>query len=132
MAKNHDQAMKSLEKELLDTKLEAAIKTKKLAESTVRLPKFNITKFNGKPHGWVRFSGQFDIVVDSLNVPAITKFPHLKELVEPHIRSAIDCLSFTEEGYKRAMKYLEEKYGHPSAVAGSYITNIIELPFISQ
>ncbi|CAB4006296.1 Hypothetical predicted protein [Paramuricea clavata] len=37
-------------------------------------------------------------MVDSLNVPAITKFSHLQELVEPHIRSAIDCLPFTDEG----------------------------------
>lgn len=89
------------EKQLLEQKLEAAAKTKRLAEGTVRLPKLNITKFNGKPHDWVRFSGQFDAMVDSINVPAaaITKFSHLKELVEPHIRSAIDCLSFTDEGY---------------------------------
>ena len=30
------------------------------------------------------------------------------------------------------MKYLEEKYGHPSEVAGSYITNIIELPSLAE
>jgi hypothetical protein len=72
------------EKQLLEQKLEAAIKTKELSESTVRLPKLKITKFNGKPHDWVRFSGQFEAMVDSLNVPAITKFSHLKELVEPH------------------------------------------------
>ena len=55
----------------------------------------------------------------------ITKFSHLKELVEPQIRSAIDCLPFTDEG-------LKEKYGHPSEVAGAYLTNIIELPFVSE
>jgi hypothetical protein len=117
LAKNHDQAMK-FEKQLLEQKLEAAIKTKELSESTVRLPKLNITKFYGKPHDWVRFSGQFEAMVDSLNVSAITKFSHLKELVEPHIRSAIDCLPFTDEGYEREMKYLKEKYGHPSEIAG--------------
>ena len=98
----------------------------------MRLPKLNITKFNGKPHDWVRFSGQFEAMVDSLNVPAITKFSHLKELVVPHIRSAIDCLPFADEGYERAMKYLKEKYGHPSEIAGSYVTSIIELPFITD
>jgi hypothetical protein len=64
-------------------------------------------------------------MVDSLNVPAITKFSHLKEFVEPQIRSAIDCLPFTDEG-------LKEKYGHPSEVARAYVTNIIELPFVSE
>ena len=131
LTKTHDQAM-MLEKQLLEQKLEAAAKTKKLAEGTVRLPKLNVTKFNGTRHDWVHFSGQFDAMVDTLNVPAITKFSHLKELVEPHIRSATDCLPFTNEGYKRAMKYLKEKYGHPSEVAGSYIPIIIELPFIAE
>ena len=131
LAKVHDKTL-LFEKQLIDQKLEAAVKTKQLSESTVRLPKLNITKFNGKPHDWVRFSGQFEAMVDSLNVPAITKFSHLKELVDPHIRSAIDCLPFTEEGYNRAIKYLKEKYGHPTEVAGSYVTNIIELPFITE
>ena len=49
-----------------------------------------------------------------------------------HIKSAIDCLPFTDEGYERAMKYLKEKYGHPSEIAGSYVTSIIELPFITE
>ena len=99
---------------------------------TAKLPKLNITRFNGKPHDWVRFSDQFNAMVDLQNVSPITKFSHLKELVEPHIRRAIDCLPFTEEGYKRGLKYLEEKYGHPSEVAGSYVVSIIELPSITE
>ena len=64
-------------------------------------------------------------MVDLQNVSPITKFSHLKELVELRIRRAIDCLPFTEEGYKRGLKYLEEKYGLPSKVAGSYVVSII-------
>jgi hypothetical protein len=30
------------------------------------------------------------------------------------------------------MKYLKEKYCHPSEIAGSYVTSIIELPFITE
>lgn len=57
-------------------------------------------KFNGKPHDWVGFFVRFERMVDSLDVPAITKFSHLNEVVEPHIRSAIDCLPFTDELFK--------------------------------
>ena len=123
---------RKFEKQLLEQKLEAALKEKELSEKTAKLPKLNITRFNGKPHDWVRFSGQFNAMVDLQNVSPITKFSHLKELVEPHIRRAIDCLPFTEEGYKRGLKYLEEKYGHPSEVAGSYVVSIIELPSITE
>ncbi|CAB3998678.1 Pol poly [Paramuricea clavata] len=51
---------------------------------------------------------------------------------EPSIRTAIDCLPFTDEGYTRAFKYLEDKYGHPSEVAGSYVVSLLELPTISE
>jgi hypothetical protein len=99
------------EKQLLEQKLEAALKEKKIAEKTVRLPKLSLTRFNGKPHDWVRFKGQFVAMVDSQSVPSIPKFSHLKELVEPSIRTAIDCLPFTDEGYTRAFKYLEDNMG---------------------
>ena len=120
------------EKQLLEQKLEAALKEKKIAEKTVRLPKLSITRFNGKPHDWVRFKGQFEAMVDSQSVPPITKFSHLKELVEPSIRTAIDCLPFTDEGYTRVFKYLEDKYGHLSEVAGSYVVSLLELSTISE
>ena len=120
------------EKQLLEQKLETALKEKKITEKTVRLPKLSLTRFNGKPHDWVRFKGQFEAMVDSQSVPSITKFSHLKELVEPSIRTAIDCLPFTDEGYTRAFKYLEDKYGHPSEVAGSYVVSLLELPTISE
>ena len=104
-----------LGKQLLNQKFEAVLKQKELAEKsplTVKLPKISITKFNGTPLDWVCFEGQFNAMVDSRG----TKFSHLKELVEPRIQSALDCLPFTEEGYVRTLKFLQDKYGHPSEV----------------
>ena len=95
LTQSHEQQIK-FEKQLLAQKFEAALKERELAEKNARLPKLSITKFNGKQHDWVRYSGQFKAMVDSQNVPAITKFSHLNELVEPQIRRAIDCLPFTE------------------------------------
>ena len=133
-AKHHQDAME-LEKQLLDQKLEAIIKQNETAlkpSSAARLPKLSITKFAGTPLDWVRFEGQFNAMVDSQDVHAVTKFSHLKELVEPRIRSALDCLPFTEEGYARALKYLKDKYGHPNEVAGSYVINLLELAPITE
>ena len=64
LSRDHDQAMK-YERRLLEEKIEAAVKTTHIAENTVRLPKLNITRFSGKPHDWVRFSGQFEAMVNS-------------------------------------------------------------------
>ena len=70
LTQSHEQQIK-FEKQLLAQKFEAALKGKELAEKNARLPKLSITKFNGKQHDWVRFSGQFKAMVDSQNVPAI-------------------------------------------------------------
>ena len=43
------------DKQLLEQKLEAALKEREITEKPGKLPKLNITKFNSKPHDWVRF-----------------------------------------------------------------------------
>ena len=122
------------DKQLLDQKLQAALKQKELEEkgSAVKLPKLSITPFNGTVMDWVRFESQYSAMVDSQTVPAVTKFSHLKELLVPKIRSAIDGLPFNEDGYQHALKYLREKYGHPDEIAGTYVINLLEMPAITE
>ena len=57
----------------------------------------------------VHFENQFSAMLDSQSVPAVTKFSHLKELLVPKVRQVIDGLSFNEDIYEGAMKYLKEK-----------------------
>lgn len=94
------------EKQLLNQKLQAALKQKELEEktSTVKLPKLSITLFSGTVIDRVRFEYQFSAMVDSQSVSAVTKFSHLKESLVPKVRHAIDSLPFNEEGYERAKK----------------------------
>ena len=122
------------DKQLLDQKLQAALKQKELEEkgSAVRLPKLSITPFNGTVIDWVRFESQYSVMVDSQSVPPVTKFSHLKELLVPKVRSAIDGLPFNEDGYQRALKYLREKYGHQDEIAGAYVINLLEMPAITE
>ncbi|KAL9961157.1 hypothetical protein ACROYT_G030050 [Oculina patagonica] len=122
------------EKQILNEKLQAALKQKELVEnkSAVKFPKLSITPFSGTVIDWVRFESQFSAMVDSQSVPAVTKFSHLKELLVPSVRQAIDGLPFNEEGYERAKKYLREKYGHPGEVAGAYVINLLEIPTITE
>ena len=50
------------------------------------------------------------------DIPDMMKFSYLKELVEPKIRTCIDGLPFTAEGYKNVKKILEDKYGNTSEI----------------
>ena len=122
------------EKQILDQNFQAALKQKELEEnrSAVKLPKLSITPFSGTVIDWVRFESQFSAMVDSQSVPAVTKFSHLKELLVPRVRQAIDGLPFNKDGYVRAKKYLREKYGHPDEVAGAYVINLLEMPTITE
>jgi hypothetical protein len=99
--------------------------------SGAKLPKLPITKFNGKFESWLPFWGKFNSEIDSANLPTLTKFAYLKELLEESIRADIDGLPFTEEGYSKAKDILEAKYGQTSEVVNAYVQNIMSLPVIS-
>jgi len=60
----------------------------------------------------------------------IRKFTYLKEILEPHVRSSIDGLLFTAEGYERAKNMLKTKYGKESEIVNAYISGIMSLPTI--
>ena len=46
------------------------------------------------------------------------------------VRSTIDGLPLTTEGYERAKQILKTRYGKPSEVANAHIQNIISLPIV--
>ena len=62
---------------------------------------------------------------------AVTKFSYLKELVGPKVKTAIDDVPFTTEGYQRAKNILKSKYGQMSEIVNAYVQNIMALPVIT-
>ena len=78
---------------------------KDVTSIAAKLPKLSITKFNGSFSDWLRFWNQFQAVVDSQSINKVTKFAYLKELLEPNVRTSIDGLPFTEDGYGNPKKY---------------------------
>ena len=90
-----------------------------------------ITKYNGALENWLSFWNKFEAEIDSTDLPAVTKFAYLKELVEPRVRKGIDGLPFTTEGYERTKSILKSNYGKMSEIVNAYIENILVLPFIS-
>ena len=113
-------------------KLSRASPTSSDMEVTVKLPKLEITKFNGTHLDWTRFWNQFSVEIDSSRLASVTKLSYLKEFLEPKVRSIIDGLPFSSEGYNRAKSILEGKYGKPSEVANAHIQSITNLPYIGN
>ena len=104
----------------------------KTRNTNAKLPKLVITKFNGTPLDWLRFWNQFDAEIDKADVAPVTKFSYLKELVDAKVRSIIDGLPFSTEGYEGAKNILKTKYGDTSEIVNAYVQNMINLPTIQE
>ena len=97
----------------------------------IKLPKLQIRKFSGKFSDWFPFWNTFEAEIDSTDLPAVSKFGFLKELLEPKIRADIDGLPFTTEGYERAKNILKNEYGKTSEIINAHIQNIMGLPTVT-
>ena len=72
---------------------------------TAKLPKLAIPKFRGELTDLPRFWSQLEAEIDRAEVPGVTKYSYLKELVDPKIRKEIDGLPFSSKGYERAKRH---------------------------
>ena len=95
-----------------------------------KLPKLVITKFNGTHIDGVRFWNQFQAEIDKANISQLTKFSYLKELVIPSVRTSIEGLPFSSEGYERAKIILSTKFGQTAEVVNAFVQKIMNLPTV--
>jgi hypothetical protein len=71
---------------------------------------------------------EFEVEIDKSDLAPTTKFAYLKEMLEPSIRTEVDGLPFTIEGYERAKTILSSEYGRPSEIVNAHTQNIMNLP----
>ena len=102
-----------------------------IEQRTTKLPKLQITKFNGTYEAWLPFWKKFQAKIDKANLASVTKFAYLKELVDPKVRGEIDRLPFTTEGYKRTKNILICENGKMREIVNTYVQNIVNLPVIT-
>ena len=99
------------------------------AASEAKLPKLVISKFNGTYADWPRFWGQYSETIDKSNVPPVTKFAYLRELLDAKVRKTIEALPHSAEGYNRAISILKDRFGKESEIVKAYVKDILELPY---
>ena len=108
---------------------------KRLTEETqkAKLPKLQISKFDGSVIDWVRFWEQFETEIDKCSSYAdITKFSYLRELLSAQPKTEIAGLPFNEDGYQKAKQMLRQKYGVTSEIVHAHGQQILNLPVISS
>ena len=105
-------------------------KTDKQHNVNTKLTKLVITKYNGTHTDWLRFWIKFEAEIHAADMPAVTKFAYLKELVDQKVRAGIDGLPFSSEGYERARNILKSRYGKTSEIVNAYVNGLLSLPTI--
>ena len=81
-----------------------------------KLPKIEMSKFNGDILDYFRFWSTFSTDIDDRNLPETSKFSYLKELLTPKVRYLVDGLPFTADGHERAKEILKQKFGQESEI----------------
>ena len=116
----------------LEKKLEKNLKgmTPNKAANT-KLPKLVITKFDGTHIDWLRFWNRIEAEIDTAQIPAVTKFSYLKEMLEKRVRVNVDGFPFNSEGYERAKNVLKTKYVKTSEIINTNVQAILALPHIT-
>lgn len=115
----------------LTANIAASTKSSQAKSNNVKMPKLEITKYDGTPEKWLSFWNKFEAEIDSADLPAVTKFSYLKELLEAQVCEEIDGLPFTTEGYTRAKNMLKTNHGNVSEIVRAYTKNIQDLPTIT-
>ena len=88
-------------------KLQLAEKQK----SQTRLPKLEISKFQGTYLDWTRFWSLFESQLDKTDITSEAKFAYLKEVFIPKVRAMIEKLPCSSDEYEKAKEFLFQKYG---------------------
>ena len=95
-----------------------------------KLPKIEVSKFNGDILDYFRFWSTFSTDIDDSNLPETSKFSYLKELLTPKVRYLVDGLPFTAEGYDRAKEILKQKFGQESEIISAHVAKITSLAVV--
>ena len=78
-----------------------------------KLPKLEISKFQGTFLDRMRFWNPFETEIDKAKLTQVAKFSYLKELLVPSVRVSTDGLPFTTGGYERAKRIKKPRMVNP-------------------
>ena len=99
----------------------------------MKLPKLNLTSFNGDPLKWTTFIEAFTAAVDSQDsLTTIEQFSYLKRQLEWLAADCIQGFSLTSKNYEEAKQLLEERSGNPQAIISAHMNVLLKLPELNS
>ncbi len=97
-------------------------------EQSLRLPKYELPRFDGNPAKWKSFIDTFTSAVDSKPISKVSKFAYLKMCLVGKAASAIAGIAETNENYDSAMQLLCQRFGKRELVVEALYTELRQLP----
>ena len=127
--------MKRLFEMQLDLQKEFVKHTTDIAKevNSVKLPKLEISSFNGDKLRWLEFWQSFETSVHkSTNLSKIDKFNYLRSKLTDKARGAITGLALTCENYEVAIAVLKERFGDTQEIIDLHYNKIVNLKPVSD
>lgn len=101
--------------------------------SSLKLPKISLPKFNGNVNNWVTFHNLFETLVhQNPSLTSIEKLQFLLSSLEHEAVNEIKSLPLSNENYTIAWNRLVKRYHNKRRLISYHINKILDLPTISN
>ena len=111
--------------------VEKKLKSEKVShQDQAKLPKLQITQFNGTTADWVQFENTFITQVEKKQISDEVKFGYLLEMVCPKVRERIANIKPGSLGYKTAWERQCREYGQTQVVVNVHVSEIINIAVV--
>ena len=101
----------------------------KSSESSVKLPKITIKKFDGKPVHRTTFWDSCNVTVHlNESLSKVQKFTYLLSLLEGTASDTVSGFTLTGSNYDATMGLLHERYSNKQLIINSHMEQLVQLP----
>ena len=108
-------------------------RTTQIQDVRVKLPKLELSKFDGDIINWQGFWDQFLIAIhENDSLADIDKFTYLKSFLSDSALQSINGLSLNATNYKEAIDILHQRYGNKQVLISAHMQKLEKLPRIKS
>ncbi|KAK8765528.1 hypothetical protein V5799_031863 [Amblyomma americanum] len=101
------------------------------AAQRIKLPKLELTKFDGKRKNWQPFWEQFEVAVHkNTELSNINRLNYLKTLLTGEAMTAIAGLQASGDCYSDAVDILRHRFGNPEALVQDHMQGLIDVKLV--
>ena len=92
-----------------------------------KLPKLELTRFNGDILAWPSFWQKFNYLVHSSDIPDVDKLTHLDNVLDGEAKASIRGLGIAGGNYSVAIEILEKRFGRKETCVLAHIQHMLSL-----